>query len=69
MSNSIFRGVSHRFSRFLSDESGNATIDWVGLVAGLVALSIAVMISIGGGVEVLADKMESELETRELPTY
>ena len=54
---------------WVRDESGNTTVDWVVLVAGLVALSVTVMTSVGGGVEVLADGTGSELDTREMSTY
>ena len=54
---------------FAEDESGNTTVDWVVIVAGLVALSVAVMTSIGGGVEQLADNTGIALETREISTY
>lgn len=60
------RGVAVDWAR---DESGNTTVDWVVIVAGLVALSIAVMTSIGGGVEQLADAAGTELGTREISTY
>ena len=62
------RALGHT-SDWLRDESGNTTVDWVVIVAGLVALSIAVMTSISGGVELLADKTGTELSTRELSTY
>ncbi len=54
---------------WVEDESGNAAVDWVVLVAGLVALSVTVMVSIGGGVEVLADNTGAALDNREVSTY
>ena len=51
------------------DESGNTTVDWTVLLAGLVGLSLAVMLSLGGGVMQLAEKTDSELSTRETSTY
>jgi hypothetical protein len=55
-----------RLKTWVRDEAGNATISWVGLVAGLVALSVTVMISIGGGVEQLAQRTDTELSAREM---
>ena len=55
-----------RLKTWARDESGNATIDWVVLVAGLVALSVTVMISIGGGTEQLAQRADTELSAREM---
>lgn len=57
------------FQRFIQDETGNATVDWTVLVAGLVGLSVTVMISVGGGVEDLADKTDTELSDRNVQQY
>lgn len=65
----IFERAINHTANWARDESGNATVDWVVLVAGLVALSVVVMGSVGGGVEQLADNTEIALDTRELSTY
>lgn len=51
---------------WLADEAGNATVDWVVATAGAVAMTIAVMIAIGGGVETFGEDTETELATRDV---
>ena len=50
---------------WLADEAGNTTIDWVVLVSGIVGMTFAVMVAIGGGVEAFGEKAEDELSQRE----
>lgn len=50
---------------WLADEAGNTTIDWVVVTFGIVGMTLAVMIAIGGGMETFGDKAETELATRE----
>ena len=61
-----FEKVGSHFSRWARDEAGNTTVEWVLLVGGLVALSVAVMLSIGGGVEELATRTDTELSARDV---
>lgn len=49
------------FNAFLNDESGAVTVDWVVLTAAIVGLGIAVLTSVGGGTEQLADRVSSQL--------
>ena len=63
-----FEGASSYLSRWARDESGNATVEWVLLVAGLVGLSVAVMLSVAGGVEELATRTDTELSARDVTT-
>ncbi len=58
-------GASERLRNWLRDESGAVTTDWVLLVALIVTLSVVVMTSITGGVQVLADNTESSLASRQ----
>lgn len=51
---------------WLADEAGNTTIDWVVLTSGAIAMTIAVMIAVGGGVEAFGDDAETELATRDV---
>jgi len=64
--------VQHKTSKlggmiksWLADEAGNTTVDWVVVVAGSIAMTIAVMIAIGGGLQTFGDKAETELATRD----
>jgi len=48
-------------SKFYNDESGAVTVDWVVLTAAIVGLGIAVLASVSGGTNDLADDIEHEL--------
>ena len=54
------------FKNWLADEAGNTTIDWVVLVSGIVGMTFAVMVAIGGGVEAFGDNAEEELTQRDV---
>jgi Flp pilus assembly pilin Flp len=52
------------FSKFMADETGAVTIDWVALTAGILLLGIAVVYGIfEGGVSQLATSINSNLST------
>ena len=52
----------NKFNKFLSDESGAVTIDWVALTAGILLLGIAVVYAIfNGGVQPLINSINSNL--------
>ncbi|MFK7945532.1 MAG: hypothetical protein AB8B85_21850 [Paracoccaceae bacterium] len=54
----------NKFTKFLSDESGAVTIDWVALTAGILLLGIAVVYAIfNGGVNPLIASVNSNLAT------
>lgn len=57
---------AHRVSRWLSDESGAVTTDWVVLTAGIVGLALAAMSSISGGAQQHAAHTSVELANRDL---
>lgn len=61
----MLAGASARFGNWVKDKSGAVTTDWVVLVAFLVTLSVLVMMSISGSVEILADKTGTELGNRQ----
>lgn len=46
---------------FKADEDGAVTVDWVVLTAAIVGLGLAVMLSVRGGTEGLADKISKKL--------
>lgn len=51
-------------SKFLSDDAGAVTIDWVALTAGILLLGIAVVYGIfEGGVSALSTSINSNLGT------
>ena len=50
------------FTKFLSDDTGAVTIDWVALTAGILLLGIMVVYAIfNGGVSNLVDNVNSTL--------
>ena len=48
---------------FARDEDGAVTVDWVVLTAAIVGLGIAVLTSVKGGAETMANGIEAELGT------
>ena len=51
-----------KFTKFLSDDAGAVTIDWVALTAGILLLGILVVYSIfNNGVSSLVSKINSTL--------
>lgn len=52
----------------LSDESGEVTIAWTVITAGIVGLSVVVLTSIGGGSQDLAENVGSDMTVREVTT-
>ncbi|GGE49524.1 Flp family type IVb pilin [Actibacterium pelagium] len=49
------------FKRFLNDESGAVTVDWVVLTAAIVGLGIVVIAVVSGGTNGLSEKINSTL--------
>jgi hypothetical protein len=53
-----------KFTKFLSDDAGAVTIDWVALTAGILLLGIMVVYAIfNGGVNSLVSNINSTLST------
>ncbi len=50
--------------RFWSDETGNTTVDWLVLTAGIVMLCAAIAASIGPGASELADDTSAIVDER-----
>ena len=48
---------------FKQDEDGAVTVDWVVLTAAIVGLGIAVLTSVSGGVNTLAETISNDLST------
>ncbi|SIN80159.1 Flp family type IVb pilin [Vannielia litorea] len=46
---------------FRNDEDGAVTVDWVVLTAAIVGLGIAVLASVSGGVNTLAQNISNEV--------
>ena len=47
------------------DDSGAVTIDWVALTAAIVALSVAVLLTVTGNVPTLADGIAADVTAAE----
>ena len=69
MLNKIISNSRECILAWARDESGNATFEWVLVVAGAVGMSIAVMASIGSGAQAFAQTADEELSTTEIMTH
>ncbi len=49
--------------KFWTEEDGNTTVDWMVLTAGLVLLGAALMTTLGGGAQALADDTGAVVES------
>ena len=54
--------VSKSFQKFVASEDGAVIVDWVVLTAGIVALGIAVLMSVSIGAVDLGDKTSVAIE-------
>ena len=54
--------MSDALDRFLGDEDGAITVDWVVLTAGIVGLGMAVMVALSDSIGDVTDKIGSELD-------
>lgn len=52
------------FKNFKKDEDGAVTVDWVVLTAAVVALGVAAVTTVGGSIDGLATKIETEIDSR-----
>lgn len=50
------------FKAFAKDEAGAVTVDWVVLTAAIVGLGLAIMTTVGGSIETLAEGIAEEVE-------
>ena len=62
----IKKKLGSGITSWLNDEAGNTTIDWVVLLSGILGMTLLVMISISGGVQVFGEGAEDELTAREV---
>lgn len=58
-----------RIFRFLSDEDGAVTVDWVVLTAAIVGLGIAVITTVAGGALDHTSGLNSYLANASVTTY
>ena len=57
-----------KLKNFKRDEDGAVTVDWVVLTAAIVGLGIAVLTSVSGGTNALANKISSNLSSQTVGT-
>ncbi len=55
--------------KFLNNESGAITVDWVVLTAGIVGLGIAVMAAVGTGAISATDEVDSAIQDVSVTTF
>ena len=60
--------MKSRVARFVRDESGEVTIEWVAITAAIVALSTALLMQIGDGTRQLSDNVGTEMTERDVTT-
>lgn len=53
------------FERFMSEEEGNALIDWTVLMAGLVLMALSVVLTITGNVDDITDNTTDRIEAQD----
>jgi len=58
----------NHINTFIADEDGAVTVDWVVLTAAVVGLGIAVLASVKGGAEQMAENIGGSLSTAVVPT-
>ncbi len=56
-------------AKFVRDESGAITVDWIVLTAALVMLGMAAAFMVGANVPVLADTVSSHLSNTDVNPY
>ncbi|MFV2053278.1 Flp family type IVb pilin [Aliiroseovarius sp. YM-037] len=61
--------MNKMFAKFLKDESGAVTVDWVILTAGIVGLAIAVAVPIGMTTSERGDDIGSYVDNVTIATY
>ena len=58
--------IRYKMALWYESEAGEVTVAWVVLVAASIALTIAILASVGGGTQDLSDDMSSELTQQKL---
>lgn len=61
--------LPHRFSHFLQDEDGGATVEWIIVTAIGLTLSIGVVGDVAEGVEDMAERLGQTLKDMDIPVY
>ncbi len=56
------------FSKFLKDESGAATVDWVVLTAAMTGIGIATLMTVSGGIQNLSGDINTQLRSQSIVT-
>jgi len=54
--------MNRYFKKFAQAEEGNVTVDWVVLLSGLVFLSVAVLATVAGGADSVAEKTGDSID-------
>ncbi|MCG6903376.1 MAG: hypothetical protein LJE68_11920 [Rhodobacter sp.] len=61
--------INPRLTRFIQDDDGAVTVDWVVLAAAVVGLSIAIFTTLGNGAHDHAELIGTTLSSRGIPSY
>lgn len=57
--------MTFRFGNFAESEDGNAVIDWVVLMAGVVLLALSVVITVTANVQQITDDTSERVEDKQ----
>lgn len=57
--------MTFRFGNFAKSEDGNAVIDWVVLMAGVVLLALSVVITVTANVQQITDDTSERVEDKQ----
>lgn len=58
--------MTHLFSQFLTDDSGTVSVDWAVLSGAVIAMSLATVAVLNGGIASLVSRMDAELRDQQL---
>ncbi len=61
--------MKHQLKKFLCDESGVVTMDWVVLTAGVVLMGMAFAVPVGNQMTHLSSEIGGEISTMSIATY
>lgn len=56
-------------ARFVADEDGAVSVDWVVLTAAIVGLGVAILVNVGGTAQEHGGRVEDAMVSRGIATY
>lgn len=62
-------GLGAKIAGWVHREDGNVTVDWIVVIAGVLAFALVVLATISGGVIIFSERADAELSSRETGTF